>query len=75
MSFITNYWKGHGTKILGGVTAALGGVGTLLVAYPEQCKLIFGERGYAIATVGVGACVTIIGPALIKRGFTNSANK
>jgi hypothetical protein len=57
-------WKEHGTKILGGVTTALGAIS----AAPAVLTAIFGDYGPQ-----VGALITsILGVATVLRGFTNS---
>jgi hypothetical protein len=59
-----NYWKNHGTKILGTVTTLLGAISA---ASPDTLSGLFGPRAPAIAVAAAGL-LTII------RGFTNSAN-
>ena len=61
---MSNYWKDHGTKILGAITTALGAISA---ASPDTLSGIFGPKGPAIA-------VTAAGLLTIVRGFTNSTN-
>ena len=59
------WWGAHGTKILGAIVALIGVAGdslSLIVAYDPKHA--------ALWTLIVG-----IGGAVIRRGFTNSANQ
>jgi hypothetical protein len=57
-----NFWKNHGTKIIGSLTTLLGAI---TVATPDTLTGIFGTRGPAIATAAAGILT-------IWRGFYNS---
>jgi hypothetical protein len=57
-----NFWKDHGTKILGSITTVLGAI---TVAAPDQLASIFGSRAPAAVVLATGL-LTIV------RGFTNA---
>ncbi len=61
------FWKDHGTKVLGGVTALLG---TLAVLTPDQAA-VYGIDAHT--ALRIAAIATGLGT--IIRGFTNSANQ
>ncbi len=70
---LLSWWRNHATKFLGVGATFFGGVETLLAVKADSFKLILGERGYAVALVGIGFCTLVVGPVIIKRGFTNTA--
>jgi hypothetical protein len=62
---MTQFWKDHGTKLLGLIVAligALGDVQQLFIAYDSNPK-----------HVALYSLIVALGTAIIRRGFTNSA--
>ena len=60
-----DWWKNHGTKILGGITTLLG---VIVTATPDTLTSLFGAHAPGIATAAAGLLT-------ILRGFTNSAQE
>jgi hypothetical protein len=64
------WWDDHGTKILGSVTAMLGGA---IVGLPTL-QPIMGHATYLLTQFFLGVAVSAMGGATVRRGFTNSAS-
>jgi len=65
MNWLKTFWAGHGTKILGGVTVAIGAIG-------ESLSLI---QAVDPKHAALWALVAGVGGAIIRRGFTNTSTQ
>ena len=72
MKFFINLWRAHGTKVLGVSATFLGGLESFLALKPDMFELLMGQKAYAGTVLAVAFLITVVGPMVIRRGFTNT---